>query len=250
MISFKTFLNIETADKNSLNELQEIYRMSSVNNISTKKDINDYIKYSRVQKIAKPLPGGSGLLYSVDQKTKEIVISILDPTTEEVVGYLQTKADNKEKYFPIKNAHSVYMIAVDPERRGQGIAKSLYGIYLSILKYPLLSGIHQTAGGRKNWLSLTKIPGVTIKGYVLIEDRFGKNENKSEVFNKFVDSIIAMGGKNIGVAASGRLKYYSFDVEQSSSELRPAVKKQLQLYNNNIYPFYQEIGLYAVWGGK
>jgi hypothetical protein len=230
-------------------DLQEIIKLSPINNLS-KKDINDQIKYSRMRKIAKPLPGGSGLMYSIEQKSKEIVISILDPATEEVVGYLNATANNEEKYFPIKNAHSVSMIGVAPEWRGQGIAKSLYGVYLSILKYPLLAGSSQTPGGRQNWLSLTKIPGVTVKGYVMIHDKYFNDEERSVAFDNFVDKIMAMGGEYLGNSPSGKTRYFAFDVEPGNGELQSAVKKQLQLYHNISYLFYQQVGLYAVWGGN
>lgn len=230
-------------------ELHEIARMSPFNNLS-KKNIDAAVKYKQVSKDVKPLPGGSGLTYRIIQKNQEIMISILDSNTEEVVGYLKAESDKLEKYFPIKNAHSVSMIAVDPERRGQGIAKSLYGVYLSILKYPLLAGSSQTPGGRQNWLSLTKIPGVIVRGYVMIQDKNFNNEDSSVEFDKFIDSIMAMGGEYLGNSPSGKLRYFSFDVEPGNGELQPAVKKQLQLYSNTSYLFHQEVGLYAVWGGN
>jgi GNAT superfamily N-acetyltransferase len=230
-------------------ELQEIARMQPFNNLS-KKNIDAAVKYKQVSKDAKPLPGGSGLTYSIKQKNQEIMISISDPTNEEVVGYLKVESDKQEKYFPIKNAHSVSMIAVAPEWRGQGIAKSLYGVYLSILKYPLLAGSNQTSGGRQNWLSLTKIPGVTVKGYVLIQDKNFNDEDSSVAFDKFIDSIMAMGGEYLGNSPSGKLRYFAFDVEPGNGELQPAVKKQLQLYSNTSYLFHQEVGLYAIWNGE
>ena len=230
-------------------ELYEIIKLSPINNLS-KKDIDSAVNYKRVSKAAKPLPGGSGLMYSIEQKNKEIMISILNPNTEEVVGYLKATANDQEKYFPIKNAHSVSMIAVDPEWRGQGIAKSLYGVYLSILKYPLLAGSQQTPGGRQNWISLTKVPGVIVRGYVLIHDKNFNDEDSSVAFDNFVDKIMAMGGEYLGNSPSGKTRYFAFDVEPGNGELQPAVKKQLQLYHNISYLFHQEVGLYAVWEGN
>jgi hypothetical protein len=231
-------------------ELLEITRLppNHFNDLS-KKDIDDEVRYGRVSKNAKPLPGNSGLMYSIEQKNKAIVISILDSTTKEVVGYLKAESENNEKHFPIKNAHSVSMIAVDPNRRSQGIAKSLYGIYLSILKYPLLAGNSQTSGGRQNWLSLAKIPGVTVKGYVEMYDRFFDEPAAKKNFDKFVDSVMAMGGEYLGDSLGGRLRYFAFDVEPGNGELQPAVKKQLQLYGNK-FSYYYQLGMYAVWEGK
>lgn len=196
----------------------------------------------------KPLPGESKFVYDIVKMTSSrFVIVIADPETKRGVGYLSL---SKNEYFPIANAHYVDMIGVDPQRRGEGIAKSLYGIYLSILRYPLLAGTDQTPGGRRNWLSLSQIPGVEIQGYVAINDKyFDQDKNRPDYqnkkFDKLLDNIMAMGGEYLG--ENRGVHFFSFDVEPGTGELEPVVKKQLKLYG---YHDLVNPGLYAVWQGK
>jgi GNAT superfamily N-acetyltransferase len=55
-------------------------------------------------------------------------------------------------------------IAVDPQQRGRGIAKALYGVALSILRLPIEAGQLQTGHGQAMWLMLNSIPGVEVVG--------------------------------------------------------------------------------------
>jgi GNAT superfamily N-acetyltransferase len=58
-------------------------------------------------------------------------------------------------------------VAVDPDYRGQGLGKALYGIALSILKLTVEAGELQTRHGQQMWLMLNSIPGVEVKGYAM-----------------------------------------------------------------------------------
>jgi len=106
----------------------------------------------------KELPGGSGLTYGINQKDTEFLeIMIFDQ--DEIVGEL----DLADTRGPMKT-WSVENLAVDPQHRGRGIAKALYGIALSILKLPVEAGQLQTGYGQKMWLMLNSIPGVEVVG--------------------------------------------------------------------------------------
>jgi GNAT superfamily N-acetyltransferase len=208
---------------------------------------SDMAQFGDVSRYSHPLPGGSGLVYYAKKYGNDIHIVISDPETREVVGQLSL---NRNQYFPMANAHNVDAIAVDPDRRGQGVAKALYGVYLSILKYPLLAGHDQTPGGRRNWLSLSNIPGVMVRGYVAISDSYFEHDGTrpeyvDKKFNQLVDNIMTMGGEYLG--QSRGVHFFTFDVEPGSGELQPVVKKQLKLYG---YHDLVNPGLYAVWTGK
>ena len=56
-------------------------------------------------------------------------------------------------------------VATDPDYRGRGLGKSLYGIALTILKLTLEAGATQTKHGQAMWLMLNSIPGVEVLGY-------------------------------------------------------------------------------------
>jgi len=160
------------------------------------------------EKTIRPLPGGSGLLYSITDGGGDYEIKIWDPRVKEFdpgqppqryswqlsaeyqrslerwkernetlkrdfkrsPGHLVGKLDVESVRFPLKGAVQVNTITVDEDYRGGGIGKALYGIVLTIMRRPLVAGSSQTPGGRQNWASLSQIPGVELKGYVAVDD--------------------------------------------------------------------------------
>jgi ribosomal protein S18 acetylase RimI-like enzyme len=106
----------------------------------------------------KELPGGSGFTYGINKKDSDFMeIMLFDQ--DKIVGEL----DLSYTRGPMKT-WSVENIAVDPQHRGRGIAKALYGIALSILRLPVEAGQIQTRGGQQMWLMLNSIPGVEVVG--------------------------------------------------------------------------------------
>ena len=184
----------------------------------------------------KPLPGGSGLMYEVKHESNGQIIRII--SKNDVIGELIVVSD---KSVPIKNAVQVHTITVDEAHRGQGIAKSLYGIVLSVLKLTLLAGTGQTPGGRRNWLSLANVPGVDVKGWVELYDSDLEDEQN-------VDDVMGqLGGQYIG--KKGSQHYFAFDVIPATGELAPAVKTKISnIYYQNFSKF--KTGLYAQWTGN
>lgn len=161
----------------------------------------------------------------------------------QLIGLLQV---SNARRFPMENALMVETITVDEDYRGVGIAKALYGIVLSIMKRPLLAGEYQTPGGRKNWVSISKIPGVEMKGYV----RFSERELDND---KNIDIIMGkLGGQYMGPSPVGSSHVFAFDVMPNTTE------KELEAYVNtklnNVYgggnDYGDNVGLFAVWTGK
>lgn len=165
--------------------------------------------------------------------------------------------------FPLKGAVQVGTITVDEDYRGAGLAKALYGIVLTIMKRPLVAGSSQTPGGRRNWMSLSQIPGVETKGYMRIDDydletrdtssynardrRWGDSQNKQA--EKSIDTIMGkLGGEYIGKVNGEH--YFAFDVKPNTT------KQELQAYvDTNLTKVYGRgynsgSGLYAVWTGQ
>jgi GNAT superfamily N-acetyltransferase len=106
----------------------------------------------------KPLPGDSGFTYGINKKDSETLeIMIFDQ--EKLVGEL----DLFYTQGPLKT-WQVENIAVDPQYKGRGLGKSLYGIALSMLKLPIEAGQTQTRHGQRMWLMLNSIPGVEVVG--------------------------------------------------------------------------------------
>jgi GNAT superfamily N-acetyltransferase len=109
----------------------------------------------------KPLPGGSGLTYAVNRKDSEFMeIMIFDGDT------LAAELDLFATLDPLKTWR-VETVVTDPDYRGRGMGKALYGIALSILKLTIEAGEQQTKFGQAMWLMLDSIPGVEVLGYAM-----------------------------------------------------------------------------------
>jgi GNAT superfamily N-acetyltransferase len=107
----------------------------------------------------KPLPGGSGFTYAVNKTgTGDLEIMIFDGDTLAAELDLFDTQD-------VTGAWRVETVVVDPDYRGRGLGKALYGIALSILKLTIEAGDTQTRNGQQMWLMLNSIPGVEVQGY-------------------------------------------------------------------------------------
>lgn len=244
----------------------------------------NYLRDVDVQSLV-PLPGGSGLFYGITGSSVAPVISIWDPegtvdpsppkrlpyeftgeynkrlakwkkqrddeargiNTPKTIGKLTTISWNN---FPLKGSLIVGTITVDEDYRGLGIAKALYGIVLTILKRPLIAGDSQTPGGRRNWVSLSQIPGVEVRGWVKIDDNL---IDDSTARSDNIDVLMGqLGADYMGTHQTGFYKphYFSFDVQpgKDGRELEATVKTHLSKIYNEGYKI--TTGLYAVWTGQ
>lgn len=106
-----------------------------------------------------PLPGGSEFTYAVNKTGKgDIEIMIFDG--DEIAAELDLFETQD-----VTGAWRVETVVVDPDYRGRGLGKALYGIALSILKLTIEAGDTQTRHGQQMWLMLNSIPGVEVVGY-------------------------------------------------------------------------------------
>jgi GNAT superfamily N-acetyltransferase len=212
------------------------------------------------------LPGGSGLLYNVQGNKHFPMIVIWDPDGPDArpgrpqpIGKLSL--DSAERRVPIKGALQVGSITVDEDYRGRGIARSLYGIVLSVMRRPLVAGDSQTPGGRQNWISLGKIPGVEVRGWVAIHDSYldpnyapdWETKAASKKIRadaaKMIDTLMGqLGAEYIGKSGINN-HVFAFDVRpgRSEREFEAVIKTELsRVYNE---PADVDTGLYAVWTG-
>ena len=237
-------------------------------------------RYLGGTKTLQKLPGGSGLSYSVQKVGGGVIIKIWDtvnkkemsrPKESEPNYYSRLEQWRLERHspgilvgrlslspirFPLKGAVQVDAITVDEDYRNMGIGKAMYGIVLSILRKPLVAGDSQTPGGRRNWVSLSQIPGVELKGYVSIVDM-----SEDSFSNRVIDTLMGkLGGQYMGQlsAYGGRTKrkYFAFDVlpNETATELQAHVKTALSKVYTNANDEFEvgsyDSGLYAVWTGK
>lgn len=257
-------------------------------------------------KTIKKLPGGSGLLYSIQPDGSDYTIRLWDKVNKGEFEPVKLRHTTKPDYysnrewkellarierrnaelqakfasspgkligelrvskpynFPLKNALKVDVITVDEDYRGMGLAKALYGIVLTIMKRPLVAGSSQTPGGRRNWLSLSQIPGVQMKGYFGVDASDLKTVDVSKVdrrwedpsyikyrnkqAEKTIDTIMGkLGGQYIGKA--DEQEFFAFDVnpDTTGKELKAYVDTSM----SKVYGRYDSSsGLYAVWTGQ
>jgi hypothetical protein len=197
---------------------------------------------------AKWLPGNAGLMYDITMKSHPIIL-LIDPykkTGSKVIGELTLI---RWEPFPMKNAYKVDTITVDTKYRGKGIAKALYGIVLSILHINLLSGISQTPGGRINWISLNRIPGCEVKGYISLPDKLF-NSNTTPLKDA-LDSIMDLGTDYLGAKTykGNKTHYFTFPVsEADNGELSMELETKIKLYSN-FHEEHVKTGLVASWVG-
>ena len=204
------------------------------------------------------LPGGSGFVYTITPGGYVTEITIWDPKGPDYInrhgaqlplGQLIGKLEiSSARLFPLPGAVQVEVITVDEDYRGQGIAKALYGIVLTIMKLPLVAGDAQTPGGRINWVSLASIPGVEVKGYVGLEkyELVPNMPSQAKRAEQNIDTIMGeLGGDYIGQSPAGR-HIFAMDVQPNTTgkELEAYVKtKMSKIYGNTKF----HAGLYATW---
>lgn len=161
-----------------------------------------------------------------------------------VVGVLDLiKSPNIDNYYN-QNMYSVVSIGVEPEMRGQGIARHLYdGILLPPpdgLDGILFSGRYQTTGGRAMWTNLKSRPDIEVTGYVKVPHWMPEYNDQQMIafFNK-------VGGAYLG--HYGDDWYFEFPVEKlpDKRELEIAIKGSgVKVYSGNA-----ETGLMARYLG-
>ena len=175
---------------------------------------------------------------------------------QKIVGQLELSASSRYSFLP--DAFQVGIIFVDPQARGKGIAKSLYGIALYTLKLTLVAGSSQTQGGRRNWTSLSQIPGVEVKGIVVVDDYelgpvsaeharryLAKDKRKADTI---IDTIMQLGGDYLGDNLHGD-HCFAFDVVPGTGDLAPAVKTTMNKIYTNSGASYKGNDLFARWVG-
>jgi len=218
--------------------ITEIYKISSGNFVG---DAND-VGHEFTPKTAKPLPGGSGMLYSVKNRgAEEKVITIYNPKEKEAIGSLVLEYSVWHSAI-MPNSYIVDTVAVLNKYRGQGYGLALYGIALSELKFTLIAGDSQTPNGRKSWVNLASIPGVEVKGLVGIYDETFDDYDLDT--DDVIENIMNLGAQYLGNHKERH--YFAFDVVEGTGELQPAIKNELSaVYSDNEY----KATLYARWVG-
>ena len=155
-----TVFHWKPVQKTQGKELDEIARLPK-SELAGWGDKDTLASPSMMPKNLKPLPGGSEFSYAVD-KTSDQRMEIMIFDGEQLAAELDLYAT----LDPL-NTWEVESVVTDPDYRGRGLGKALYGIALSILKLTIKAGDQQTQFGQQMWLMLNSIPGVEVLGYAM-----------------------------------------------------------------------------------
>ena len=158
----------------------------------------DTLAPMREPRSSRPLPGGSGYTYAVQQSgnLKEITTFAHNNLIAELA--VAPSGDSLDSW-------RVESVATDPDYRGKGLGLALYGIALSILRLTLRAGKTQTRHGRAMWLKLNSIPGVEVRGIA--------REPRQEYQARPGDDIVHQTSKYVT---------YTFPVKSGQTSMRGA----------------------------
>jgi hypothetical protein len=173
---------------------------------------------------AKQLPN-SPYFYSVipsggNQSSNDADVCLISPD-KKLVGVLTIQIAEDTAY--------VMGVEISKDMRGKGLATSLYGIVLSILKLNLISDSTQTPGGARTWVSLTKIPNVSVMGLM---------------YNPSPEEIKTLGARNLRGGGTS----YVFPVTVVNDTIVPVNSSETQLYSPTdtkfkLIAFYNKKGI-------
>lgn len=235
-----------------LNEIESIF----------KGDYNPGLKtFSISEKFAdiakskmKPLPGNDRYTYVIGDLDPYGSIYVFDPND---LSYFVGKLD-LSSFTVFKNTLRVMSIMVHPKYRGQGIAKSLYKLVLMPKPYGLgmilMSDDIQTPGGKRNWVSISQIPGMEVTGLIKISKNLEHPDE--DVEDDSVKIITDLIGKVGGVYyADNKFSYYfQIPVNVSPTRLENSIKSSLiKIYPNDLFKageFYTSYLMAKYVGGK
>jgi hypothetical protein len=137
----------------------------------------------------KPVPDDQDLRYGIIPKDDvgQYHVVIVN-NSDQIIGDL---ALSSVKDFPLQPAYTVEFITVTEDYRGMGIGNLLYKIALRDQGIQLIAGESQTVGGRRNWISLSKTPGVMISGWgwVNVSEQANANPELVKIQKKFEKCI-------------------------------------------------------------
>jgi hypothetical protein len=169
-----------------LDEIEEISQ-----NLFPQEDVEEWLNSIEIPRNLHNIPLNPRYKYGITVKSDgNVDISIVH--NDEIVA-----AASLDKYVipSLSNTYEVSSIGVTYYYQKRNLAKTLYQIALNPryrLNLTIVSGNSQTPGGIRNWVSLIKMPNISVTGYIQINpDRF---DSKT-----YIDTILNdLGGKYLG----------------------------------------------------
>ena len=197
-----------------LKELQSVEPKDSLGMLSSKE-----AKLKKLEGNINPLPN-SNYFYAIvpsmshGAKGNEQDVCLLSPA-QQLIGILTVQMAGDTAY--------VMGLEIDKAWRNKGLATSLYGILLSIEHLDIVSDSSQTPGGARTWVSLSKIPGVEVRGLV---------------YNPTPEQIEMLKASKFGGTS------YTFPVSLVHNQLVPSASDKTDLYSSVKQNQFKLIALY------
>lgn len=146
--------------------------------------------------------------------------------------------------FPF-SAVQVDTIYVDKDFQNKGYSRLAYKVAFKETKSTLVAGNNQTPGGRRNWVSLDKMPEVEVIGYIRLLPR---DIEDSDIMEK----VLERGGQYEG--KRGKYHFFLFEAFKSTDGSEMAIDHEnvIRLYHDitgTAKGINSEVGLLARWIG-
>ena len=201
-----------------LKELQSVEPKDSLGMLGSKD-----AKLKKLEGNINPLPNSNyfyAIVPSMSYGAKGIDedVCLLSPD-KQLIGILTVQMSGDTAY--------VMGLEIDQAWRNKGLATSLYRILLSIEHLDIVSDSSQTLSGARTWVSLSKTPGVEVRGLV---------------YNPTPEQIEMLR------ASKFRGTSYTFPVTLENNQLVPAASAKTDLYSSTIRNGYKLIALYNTKG--
>lgn len=201
-----------------LKELQSVEPKDSLGMLGSKD-----AKLKKLEGNINPLPNSNyfyAIVPSMSYGAKGIDedVCLLSPD-KQLIGILTVQMTGDTAY--------VMGLEIDQAWRNKGLATSLYRILLSIEHLDIVSDSSQTPSGARTWVSLSKTPGVEVRGLV---------------YNPTPEQIEMLR------ASKFRGTSYTFPVTLENNQLVPAASAKTDLYSSTIRNGYKLIALYNTKG--
>jgi len=102
-----------------VSEIERLPKAGYVGGKSTLKQDPEFVKKTALP-TAKPLPGGSGLLYGIELRNYQTIVRIYDPETNQPIGALKLNKLEKGQW-PFQPAYQVDTITTDEDYRARAL---------------------------------------------------------------------------------------------------------------------------------
>ena len=171
----------------------------------------------------KPVPGmRSNFGFTVRSSD---ALTLIDIYVKEKDGWFRNVAalsmyPSRSDMFPVKNAYMVSYITTHENYRGLGLASKLYELYFRYVGKILLSGLEQTPGGQRNWVSMFNSDNLAVYGLTAIKDIvFATDKHNTEAaarkanqLDRHIQDLMNMGAEYVGTTLRSRYKKHWFRV--------------------------------------